>query len=371
MEKAKIVLFEDEDLIAEELCIILENNNYSVIGIHKSSDEAIDNINSLQPDLILMDIRLAGRLDGIQTSEEIKDYFDIPIIYVTAYADDLIIDRAKITEPYGYIMKPLNDRELFAVIEIALYKHKIDKKLKNRCLNAEYEDIVRHLKFSPEYYQSALSLLNYLSKYLNEKLPDESPKIEIGQWGDYVLLCIESPKNNKKNIEKKLFEFASLITNQQNISKILSNKIVIEEIQHHLKNVKQQLSSNLCLYNKLYEEKDARVISLEKQIEWLQSYISNSLIKSHEFEITNINHLIDKLLIDKNMHIEKSLLTIKDILDNKIPTDDDKQVFLSELANIKEKKPAVFKRIYDMLISSIISGGAGYWVKYIIDSIPK
>ncbi|MFX0095771.1 MAG: response regulator, partial [Candidatus Hodarchaeota archaeon] len=121
---------EDEKIIAMDIQNSLENLGYSVPAIVSSGEDAIKKAAEINPDLILMDIRLEGDIDGINASEQIQANFNIPIIYLTAYADDQTLERAKITEPYGYILKPFEERELYTVIEMAFYKHKAEKKIR-------------------------------------------------------------------------------------------------------------------------------------------------------------------------------------------------------------------------------------------------
>jgi PAS domain S-box-containing protein len=108
----------------------LKTMGYDVSAIVSSGEEAINQIKENIPDLILMDIVIHGKMDGIQTAGQIHSIFDIPIVYLTAYADDKTLERAKITEPFGYLIKPFKERELHVTIEIALYKHEMEKKLK-------------------------------------------------------------------------------------------------------------------------------------------------------------------------------------------------------------------------------------------------
>lgn len=126
---AGILIVEDEFLIAEGIQEILEKLGYTVVGIESSGSKAIDKLKDTEPDLILMDINLKGDMDGIDTVHRIKKHFNIPVIYVSAYGEDQLIERAQITEPYGYIIKPIKERELKATIKMALYKSHIDKKL--------------------------------------------------------------------------------------------------------------------------------------------------------------------------------------------------------------------------------------------------
>ena len=91
---------------------------------------ALKEVEDKNPDLVLMDIVLDGEMDGIETAKHIRSRFNIPVVYLTAYSDENILERAKITEPFGYVIKPFNERELRINIEIALYKHKMERELK-------------------------------------------------------------------------------------------------------------------------------------------------------------------------------------------------------------------------------------------------
>ena len=126
----KILIVEDEIIIAEDLQRKLKSMEYDIIGIASSGEEAIKKIKENNPDLILMDIVIHGMMDGIETAAQIHSLFDIPVVYLTAYADEKTLQRAKITEPFGYLIKPFKERELQITIEIALYKHEMEKKLK-------------------------------------------------------------------------------------------------------------------------------------------------------------------------------------------------------------------------------------------------
>ncbi|MBN2102495.1 response regulator [bacterium] len=131
-DQIKILVVEDEGIVAEDIFQSLENMGYKVPQVVSSGQEAIKTIPSLQPDIVLMDIVLRGTLNGIETSKRIKKRFDIPIIYLTAYADRDTLEKAKKTEPYGYLLKPFDDRELRITIEMALYKHRMEHILKER-----------------------------------------------------------------------------------------------------------------------------------------------------------------------------------------------------------------------------------------------
>jgi PAS domain S-box-containing protein len=126
----RILIVEDEALVAISIRKKLEKNGYEVIDISTSGEEALRACNGQRPDLVLMDIKLKGDMDGIEAAERIREMHDLPVIYLTAFSNVEILERAKISAPYGYIVKPYNDRELFSNIEIALYKHVLESRLK-------------------------------------------------------------------------------------------------------------------------------------------------------------------------------------------------------------------------------------------------
>ncbi|MCP4539927.1 MAG: GAF domain-containing protein [Chloroflexi bacterium] len=128
--KAQILVVEDEVVVAESIRNNLENLGYGVPDIADSGETAIEKAGATHPNLVLMDIKLSGDMDGIEAAEQIRVRFDIPVVYLTAFADDETLQRAKITEPYGYILKPLQVRDLHTNIEMALYRHKMERRLR-------------------------------------------------------------------------------------------------------------------------------------------------------------------------------------------------------------------------------------------------
>jgi len=140
MGKTKILIVEDEAIIAMEIGKQLESLGYKVSSIVDTGEKAIELAEKLKPDIILMDIRINGEIDGIDTAQVIRDRFDIPVIFSTAYLDQERIERAKITMPFGYLLKPIQERDLKATIEMALYVAKIDKerrKVESRLTESE------------------------------------------------------------------------------------------------------------------------------------------------------------------------------------------------------------------------------------------
>jgi PAS domain S-box-containing protein len=122
-----ILVVDDEPMIAEDLCESLEESGYKVFLPSHSGSEALKQVHKELPDLVLMDINLKGDIDGITTAQAIQEIHDCAIIYLTANADSQTLQRAKMTSPFGYIIKPFRERELHAMVEISLYKHAQEK----------------------------------------------------------------------------------------------------------------------------------------------------------------------------------------------------------------------------------------------------
>lgn len=129
MSKTKVMVVEDESIVAIDITQRLESLGYEVTATVSSGEKAIEMAEKTVPDIILMDIILKGKIDGIKASEEILKNLNIPVVYLTAYSDEKTLERAKLTRPFGYIIKPFDDREIHSIIEVSLYKHEMDSKL--------------------------------------------------------------------------------------------------------------------------------------------------------------------------------------------------------------------------------------------------
>jgi len=130
MSKARILLVEDEGIIAEDLQTSLEEMGYEIVSVAASGEAAIERAEATHPDLVLMDVVLQGEMDGIEAANRIHISLNIPVIYLTAYADDKMLERAKITAPFGYLIKPIRDRELYTNIEMTLFRHELENRLR-------------------------------------------------------------------------------------------------------------------------------------------------------------------------------------------------------------------------------------------------
>lgn len=197
MAKTKILVVEDNGIMAEQLQQILKRMNYDVPATADSGAGALKEAEKHSPDLVLMDIKLKGDMDGIETAEAIRRRFNVPVIFTTAYVDDKLLKRAKVTEPYGYVMKPFDEKVLKTNIEISLYKAKIDDELKkaNKFLqnildsSSHVSIIVTDVKHNILYWNTgAENILGYKAEemvnrkkidalYLDEDLENEIKEI--------------------------------------------------------------------------------------------------------------------------------------------------------------------------------------------------
>lgn len=132
MEGTKVLIVEDESLIAEDISMALRGFGYSVVGIAASGEEAIQQVKLLVPDLVIMDIILQGSMDGIEAAGIITGNYQTPVIMLTAYADESIVTRAAEQVPHAFLLKPFNSRELHIAVEISLLRHRLEQNLRER-----------------------------------------------------------------------------------------------------------------------------------------------------------------------------------------------------------------------------------------------
>lgn len=184
-----ILVVEDESIVAMDMERRLRGLGYHVVGRVLTGKDAVQQDDLLHPDIVLMDIHLKGDMDGIEASTYIRSKRDVPIIYITAYSDDKTLERAKATQPYGYILKPFQEREIHSVIEMALYKHHAETELKRAKREAEEGLRARNeflANMSHEFRTPINSILGMAT--LAKERSDSS------EVGEYLDLLIESGK---------------------------------------------------------------------------------------------------------------------------------------------------------------------------------
>ncbi len=149
MSKINVLIVEDESIIAKDIQHSLKKLGYNVSGICSTGEDAIKSVEELSPDIVLMDIMLKGNMNGIEAATQIRENNNIPVIFLTAYADENTLSKAKVSEPFGYIIKPFKEIDLHTSIEMAIYKHEKESNLKKErdflysiVENKEFKDIL-------------------------------------------------------------------------------------------------------------------------------------------------------------------------------------------------------------------------------------
>lgn len=171
---ARILVVEDEAIVAMGIKHKLETMGHEVVDTVSTGKDAIRASKIHEPDLVLMDIVLKGEMDGIEAARKIRDRFNIPIIYLTAYADEEMLTRAKVTEPYGYIVKPFKSSELNANIEMAIYRHRAamrEKELMKKQIISDFYNFIINAMPSAEADEDAIRKL--LSAIFRERITEE------------------------------------------------------------------------------------------------------------------------------------------------------------------------------------------------------
>jgi signal transduction histidine kinase len=184
MTVKKILIVEDELVIAEDTADTLRSLGYDVVGIVPVGEKVVETVSKTQPDLVLMDIMLQGKIDGVEAAKLVREQFRIPVVFVTAYADKKTLERTKLTEPFGYLIKPFEAQELHTTIEIALNRHQVEEKIRAQAeqaleeseRQAQYVSMVSHELRNP---LSIILMSSELLRHYNAKLSEEKKLQQI------------------------------------------------------------------------------------------------------------------------------------------------------------------------------------------------
>jgi two-component system, LytTR family, response regulator LytT len=230
---ANIMVVEDESIVRKDIERSLTKLGYNVVAQTDTGEKAIEMAIQFKPDLALMDIMLKGELTGIQAAEQIKKHIDIPVIYLTAYADEATLSKAKITEPHGYILKPFKEIDLHTSIEMAIHKHRKEVELKVE------NDLLRSLstyKTGADYifvkHQSRLIKLNMTDVYYVEALKDY---VQVNTK-DQRYTIHATMKDVERKLPQRVFQriHRSFIVNMDHIEAISGGNVIIEGSQKEI-----------------------------------------------------------------------------------------------------------------------------------------
>jgi len=242
MTKAKIMIVEDERVVAADLEDKLVAMGYDVCGKAYSGEQVLSTVEKAHPDLILMDIKLEGAMDGIEAARLIKDRFGVPVIYLTAFSDAHILQRAKVTEPFGYLLKPFQSRELSSLVEIALFKAGMEKELRE--VNTELEKTIKQMRKEIEDRKRAEDLLSKAHDGLEIKVKKRTKEL------------VEINAQLKNEIEER-----------RQAERILKkNEIELENKTHELKEINAALSVLLKRREQDKKELEEKVLSNVKEL---------------------------------------------------------------------------------------------------------
>ncbi|MFQ6062657.1 MAG: PAS domain S-box protein [Methanosarcinales archaeon] len=306
MAKANIMVVEDENIVAMDIKNILKSLGYGVSAVVSSGAEAIKKASETHPDLVLMDIWLKGDIDGVEAAEQIKVIFDIPVVYITAYADDNTLHRAKITEPYGYILKPFEEKELHTTIEIALYKHKMESKLKE---NEEW--LATTLKSIGDAViatdtKGYVTFLNPVAEALTGWKKEEG----VGKLLKEVFNIInEETGKPAENPVKRILQEGVVVELGNNIILIAKDgtKLPIEDSCAPIKDDRGKILGTVLVFRDITERKKA-----EEELRKYQDHLEE-LVKERTAELTAANEQLQQE-ITKRKHAEELLASEKERL---------------------------------------------------------
>lgn len=233
MENRKIVVVEDEAIVAKDISTCLERIGYKVLGVFARGEKALEFIENNLPDIVLMDIMLTGKMNGIEVATQIKEKHNIPVVFLTAYADENTINKAKVAEPFGYVIKPFKEIDLRTSVEMALYKF---KKFQEKLAGLDTSEFKRKPTLSKEFIY--IKSNSKLIKVINNNI------LFIEALKDYVIIHTKEEKftihSTMIEIEKKLPSemfmriHRSYIVNLKKIKSIENSIVIIEDTSKRL-----------------------------------------------------------------------------------------------------------------------------------------
>lgn len=295
----RILPVEDERVVARDLQNRLKKLGYEVPVVASSKAEATSVVEKVRPDLVLMDIRLNGVPEGIDAAREMREKFDLPVIYLTAHSDPETLEQAKVTEPFGYVLKPFEDRELLATIEMAVHKHRMEKRLreKERLINLSHDAIITTDSAGAitSWNAGAQEIYGWsgteaAGRNINELLQTRSATSTAemgsaldreGRWDGEMVRCAKdgaelfvdsrqvlvSPSNgdaggileiNRDVTDRRRAQMALEATLSQLKSALTEKTVLLREVHHRVKNNLAVISSLLGMKAEATENNEAR-----------------------------------------------------------------------------------------------------------------
>lgn len=314
MKPAKILIVEDERIIAESIESSLHSMGYEVTSIVDNGEKSITNAERDNPDIILMDIRINGDMDGIETAEIIRNRFNIPIVFSTAYLDDERIARAKMTIPFGYVLKPIDDRELRVTIEMALYVSKIDKERRNseKALK-ESEKLLSDSQKSANIGSWERNLKTGVATWSDQlfKVYGREPKSGVPSLGKYFETCHPEDREKLKNFVKNAVENGISYNIDYRIFR--EDNGIVRWIQSYGEIINDQNGMPIQLQGMaqdITEQKQANV-ELKESREKLRSILQNTSDQIMTLDLEGIITYVNKTYdLNKKQILGKSIISL-------------------------------------------------------------
>jgi len=338
MRKTKVLIVEDDILIARDIEKVLQSLNYSVSIIITTGKRIVSKIVNENPDLILMDIMFQDEVRGIDIASKVRERLDVPIIYLTAHSEKTIIKKAKITEPFGYLLKPVGERDLEITIEMALHRHTMEKKFKERMEKAlrESEDRYRQLvenisegivmqdkkgviTYANERF---LNMIGYteeevlgkpITRFLGGGLlkrrevqeaakDDGTRKVSEVSWkrkdGDRVFTIL-SPKqiyDEKEQLKGSVSVLTDITDRRQAEKELHRSRELLRMLSHHLQTIREKESKRIA--REIHDELGQQLTALKMDLSWISSRIDPDEEGAEQFlkKIAAMSGLVDKTI---------------------------------------------------------------------------
>ncbi len=258
MVKKRIMVVEDEGVTAMRIQRSMEEMGYIVTSTLVSGEDAVKKAADEKPDLVLMDIVLGGHMDGIEAAGLINSQLNIPVVYITAHSEEKIMKRIKSTEPFGYIVKPFDDRELCIVVEIAFYKHEIEQRLKTA--KDDLEEKVKERTFELE---AALECLRNAEKNLKAHAK------ELAESNITLKVLLKQREQDQKDFENSMLSNVKYLI-MPYIEKLKTNMEMSDElaylniVESNLKDIVSPFSAKLSFQYMEFTPREIMVADLIK-----------------------------------------------------------------------------------------------------------
>ncbi len=301
MSHGRVLIVEDELLFATDLQSSLEELGYEIVDTASDGKEAIHKAQTLLPDLILMDIKLNGKMSGIETSQIIKNTLDIPVIYLTAHSDIHTIEQAKLTEPFGFLLKPYRIDEVNSMIKTALHKHQIENRLRESekrfrdmtdllpqpVFELDLEGIVtfanksflNYFSLSKEDFKKGIT---FFDLFRPSDLPDVKKKMAAIYAGDACINCEIQTIGNNQQTRYSIF-YANRI---QNKGKTIGLRGTITDISDR-KEIEHDIITQKLFFESLFEnspeaiastDREGEIVKVNSQFETMFGYRSKEVV---------------------------------------------------------------------------------------------